>query len=1109
LHFGATSNEDEPMHYPTLRECRRIIKIDDVRSHPGTELTVAAVAARKLERLANKHGVTVEALLAYARAEAAKEATQKNGSSFFRAGSRTGREWRDYVNPPPADRFETSAAQDGPRREGVTTITIATGLVRTRSYQWDGTKFPKPKIGKSFWNLFRTIAIAGLKDLMAHLKTATAFEYAILGEPIEDTPQQAKRRLGAKNNGDRNTIHGVTRPYLICDCDSLPSLGDVDVVTKLTPAQVHRYAVATLPTEFQEADCVMFYSGSHGTSPGKVKAHLWFWLSKPIDTKHRKLWLEAINTLAGLEQTEDSRVVDPAVGFFLQPIFCAAPAFRGAPDPVPERWHFIEGTKRDVAVPEREELEKILAGKRRRRLDGGPGNGGAGGATGGWRGILENMGDANGNGFFEPTKMATGLYVRQFGADCDPGPFYEVYDALIDALAAPERGRRYADDRKKDVRNLMAFVKAAEAQKGRPEARKRQGTLRPPTLAEAEAQLIEGLGMIVDAAIAEAIAGSIRRVAEVALAQGLGDAELRAKLQRAAGCLRVVPQAWSFPVGLGVGKTREALLQTVRAVKAGLRVAYHGATHDLLREIKQRLEDIDPTIVVEIWYGESAKTPTGAHACPRYEERAFLRSNGGDAAALCGSHKRGFCRFHENGDGSTQCHYRGQRKEVAQADVVLSAGGAALSDKPPEWTGRKLPARLAVVDPETGEIFPEITVTREDVLDLDAPPFDLVIVDEPVYAHQTHGLEKPLTEIGEEDLAWLAGLIKTKSCPAPPEDFDRKPPQKPPGANQSASGQSPVLAALLEAVTKSELPEPEEEEEERDLPDRVRAWRAKILWAFAEPLLQAAPGFVTYADLTTALAAARKQWQSAPYDDRVMAKALQQIAWGLIVRPQVDPQQDQRKALGDPEAARWNRLLLALRHAAAAARMALRRKENAAPEEETGFLKVKNDGRLSVRWIEEMHHTWRLAPVVVLDATHHQEIAERFVPDIVEMPRLDPGPAIGSCHVRQVFDASFSLGYISEALKGDRREGFLRELATWAEVGLALAGGTGLLVASKRLEEALLMWWTASPLGGAPEGLQTAHFNALRGRDGWKTVQWLGVVGRTMPQGVTCAISRR
>ena len=166
----------------------------------------------------------------------------------------------------------------------------------------------------------------------------------------------------------------------------------------------------------------MFYSGSHGTSPGKVKAHLWFWLSKPIDTKYRKLWLEAINILAGLGQGEDDRVVDPAVASPWQPIFCATPTFRGAPDPVPERWHFIAGTTRDVAVPEREELEKILAGKRPRPE--GPGSGGAGGATGGWRGILEAMGEPE--RVLEPTNMAVGLYVRQFGADCDPGPFYEV-----------------------------------------------------------------------------------------------------------------------------------------------------------------------------------------------------------------------------------------------------------------------------------------------------------------------------------------------------------------------------------------------------------------------------------------------------------------------------------------------------------------------------------------------------------------------------------------------------------------------------------------------------------------------------------------------------------
>ena len=67
------------------------------------------------------------------------------------------------------------------------------------------------------------------------------------------------------------------------------------------------------------------------------------------------------------------------------------------------------------------------------------------------------------------------------------------------------------------------------------------------------------------------------------------------------------------------------------------------------------------------------------------------------------------------------------------------------------------------------------------------------------------------------------------------------------------------------------------------------------------------------------------------------------------------------------------------------------------------------------------------------------------------MPRLDPGPAVGSGHVRQVFDAPFGLGYIDGQLNGDRREAFLRELAIWAEVGLALTNG-GTRVAGGRQE---------------------------------------------------------
>ena len=385
-----------------------------------------------------------------------------------------------------------------------------------------------------------------------------------------------------------------------------------------------------------------------------------------------------------------------------------------------------------------------------------------------------------------------------------------------------------------------------------------------------------------------------------------------------------------------------------------------------------------------------------------------MRSNGGDAAALCGSHQRGFCRHHEK--AARAClPLPGQRKEVARADVVLFAGGAALSDMPPEWTARKLPARLAVVDPETGEIVPELTVAREDVLDSPGPtpPFDLVFVDEPVYAHQVHGLEKPLTEIGEADLTWLAGLIETQSCPAPPED-ER--------ARQSAG-----------AAASRELHQEFDDKRVAGAGAGARARRAGLAGKDPVGLREAA---------AEGGARVRDLWRCAGG----AAAARQRRLLGALRRPGpgedagADRLEIDRPAAGRPAARPapglgrpGSRALEPAAAGAAACRggggdgLAAER-ECARRRQETGFLKVKADGTLSVRWIEPMHPSWRLAPVVVLDATHHQEIAERFVPGIVEMPRLDPGPAVGSCHVRQVFDASFGLGYIDEQLKGDRRE---------------------------------------------------------------------------------------
>src|SRR4051794_11401536 len=104
---------------------------------------------------------------------------------------------------------------------------------------------------------------------MQHLPTVTPTEYVVLGKPLRDGPMMPKRRLGTPVDG---TLADIAAPFVLLDIDSLPKL-DAEV-SHMSAAEIHRYAVADLPEEFRRADCVMFLSGSHATSQGKVKVFI-------------------------------------------------------------------------------------------------------------------------------------------------------------------------------------------------------------------------------------------------------------------------------------------------------------------------------------------------------------------------------------------------------------------------------------------------------------------------------------------------------------------------------------------------------------------------------------------------------------------------------------------------------------------------------------------------------------------------------------------------------------------------------------------------------------------------------------------------------------------
>ena len=170
----------------------------------------------------------------------------------------------------------------------------------------------------------------------------------------------------------------------------------------------------------------MFLSGSHGTSPGKVKAHLWFWLSKPIGETFASSGWRQSTSAPGSDKTRTPRRRSGRRATIPECLLRSAGVPRRQRRSSRGALALHCGYVPFGAGAGGRSAAKILAGKKSRQV--GPASTGAGGTSGGWRGILESMGDANGNGFHAPMKMAAGLYVRLYGADCNPQPFFEVLD---------------------------------------------------------------------------------------------------------------------------------------------------------------------------------------------------------------------------------------------------------------------------------------------------------------------------------------------------------------------------------------------------------------------------------------------------------------------------------------------------------------------------------------------------------------------------------------------------------------------------------------------------------------------------------------------------------
>lgn len=98
---------------------------------------------------------------------------------------------------------------------------------------------------------------------------------------------------------------------------------------------IEEYITSELPSAFH---CTSYHwqlsnSAGHPTKAGKLKVHVWFWLSTPRTSGEIKEWAAAVGLAA------DSSVFDP-----IQIHYTAAPVFeQGVADPVPLRSGFVQG----------------------------------------------------------------------------------------------------------------------------------------------------------------------------------------------------------------------------------------------------------------------------------------------------------------------------------------------------------------------------------------------------------------------------------------------------------------------------------------------------------------------------------------------------------------------------------------------------------------------------------------------------------------------------------------------------------------------------------------------------------------------------------------------
>ena len=320
---------------------------------------------------------------------------------------------------------------------GLTILRTLGGLQATKRWTWHAATqcWLKKSYDKAAqFNVGEVTEMTEIDDLAEAIRQIAADPRAMIIRGALTEAARAKvlaypatlvrRRKYARGGVEPDFIE-VPRQWFMVDVDNFQLRAMDDLIDD--PEGAAAYAISEiLPACFQDVRCFWQLSSSAGFEHGVLKVHLFYWLTEPLIDGVLKWTL----------RQHAPGITDLSVYQGVQPHYVAGPIIEGGPDPIPRRFGWIEGVEDAVALP------ALSAEEPRPRAAGGTNSGGRGDGD-----PLGRLGDGEGlDGYHLPLRTAAVRYARRCTrtGDRDDAAFIATCRAAIEA--APRRsGRKLSD----------------------------------------------------------------------------------------------------------------------------------------------------------------------------------------------------------------------------------------------------------------------------------------------------------------------------------------------------------------------------------------------------------------------------------------------------------------------------------------------------------------------------------------------------------------------------------------------------------------------------------------------------------------------------------------